>query len=193
MKTCMLWTRGEFLITSAAAIVALMAPLRGLCGIDRRVLKTHKREKKLWLHNTHTGETVRETFWVNGKMQPTALKAIHRGLRDHRTGEVTTMDPKLLLLMCDLQILLDHRKPFDIISGYRCQRTNARLRKAGRGVAKESYHTKGKAVDIQFRGLTLQRAYKAVCHMRKGGVGLYPQNRFVHMDTRGQYVTWQGA
>jgi uncharacterized protein YcbK (DUF882 family) len=151
------------------------------------------RDKSLWLHNVHTGQTSKITFFAEGHWQKSGLKEIAHLLRDHRSNQHRSMDLNLILLMASLKDLLDYRKPFDVISGYRCAATNERLRKAGRGVAKNSYHVKGQAVDIHFRGLTLQRAHKAACALAKGGVGMYPSSGFVHMDVRGHFVKWHGA
>ena len=47
------------------------------------------RERKLSLHNLHTGETIRTTFWADGVFQIDALRDIDFVLRDFRTGDVS--------------------------------------------------------------------------------------------------------
>lgn len=200
-----LWARKKFLaakrkkllvpkrklITKTKKNLVIPGRLQGTQGA--RKAPRFRQDKQLWLHNVHTGQIAKITFFAEGQWQKSGLREIAHLLRDHRSNQHRPMDLNLILLMASLKDLLDYRKPFDVISGYRCPATNARLRRAGRGVAKNSYHVKGKAVDIHFRGLTLQRAHKAACALAKGGVGLYPSSGFVHMDVRGHFVKWHGA
>lgn len=133
-------------------------------------------------------------YWQDGKYLPSSLKQFYHILRDHRCNSIKALRLDLFDLLHDLQQLLGYRKPFDIISGYRSPLTNARLRGAGRkGVAKNSYHMKGMAIDVHFRGFSLLRARKAACFLGRGGVGYYPSSGFIHMDVRGKKTQWQGA
>lgn len=70
-----------------------------------------------------------------------------------------------------------------LISGYRSLGTNNELREHSRGVAKQSYHTKGQAMDFHIEGIQLSYIRKAALKMRAGGVGYYPRSNFVHIDT----------
>ena len=58
------------------------------------------------------------------------------------------MDPALLDLVWEVYQKSGARKPIHVISGYRSPRTNKMLRRRGRGVAKTSQHTRGKALDF---------------------------------------------
>ena len=71
---------------------------------------------------------------------------------------------------------------FHVISGYRSPRTNARLLRQGRGVARRSYHLQGKAIDVRVPRYSLERLHLAAVGLNAGGVGYYPRSEFVHLD-----------
>ena len=151
-------------------------------------------ERQLSFFHTHTGETLNcATYWADGTVQEDALTEIYQILRDHRSGEATHIDLKLLDQLVLLNQKLDNREPLHIISGFRSQKTNDYLRSKsqGGGVAKYSLHTEGRAIDIRVPGLDVTDLHKAAASLGLGGVGLYPGLKFVHMDT-GQTRYWQG-
>lgn len=192
----MLISRRNFLLAGASAALLALTPMRLWAAPRKKIIRPKKfipPDKTLILYNTHTGEKLKETFYAHGKIQKEALKRIGYLLRDHRTNQIKAIDIKLIELMFSIKTLLDYKKPFEIISGYRSSTTNNKLKKAGRGVAKNSYHVKGQAVDIAFTGLTLPRAYRAAQRLSKGGVGYYSSSKFIHMDVRGKPTCWHGA
>lgn len=145
--------------------------------------------RSLALHNLHTGEKLRATFWEKGHYLDDALVEINHVLRDHRTGDVHQIDPHLLDLLHALNRKIDYKAPFQVISGYRSPETNQALRNASSKVAKHSYHMKGQAIDINVPGFELSELHKAALAMRKGGVGYYPASNFIHVDT-GNVRSW---
>lgn len=145
--------------------------------------------RSLSLHNLHTGEKLDADFWIDGQYQSEALAAIDGLLRDHRCDKACSMDRDLVDLMHRLTDTLDSRKPLEVISGYRAPETNAKLRAKGKGVAKNSYHTRGMAVDIRTADRSLADLYHAARKMQAGGVGYYARSRFVHVDV-GPVRTW---
>lgn len=153
------------------------AALEGLRGFAPRV------HRCLSFLNTHTGETLQAVYWCEGCYQPDALVAIDRVLRDHRTGDVGTIDRKLLDLLYALHAGFGSDQPFHVISGYRSAATNAELRRAGRCVAARSLHMEGRAIDLRLPGTPLCALRDAARAMEKGGVGFYPSSDFVHIDT----------
>jgi len=147
-------------------------------------------DRKLALHNLHTGESINATYWAEGEYQSSELAAINRILRDHRTGDVMKMDPKLVNLLHLLHDSVDGKKPFDVISGYRSPITNANLQKTSSGVAKKSFHMRGKAIDLALPGRDLAKLRSAALAINAGGVGYYPKSGFIHVDT-GPIRSWQ--
>ena len=64
--------------------------------------------------------------------------------------------------------------------------TNAMLRERGgshTGVASQSLHMVGKAIDIRLPGVKLDHLRSAAASLKRGGVGFYPSSNFVHVDT----------
>jgi uncharacterized protein YcbK (DUF882 family) len=145
--------------------------------------------RSLTIANLHTGDRVTSDYWIDGQYQPEALATIDFVLRDHRSDEVFTMDRNLLDLLHQVARELDSSKPVEIFSGYRAPQTNAMLRRKGGGVAKNSYHTKGMAVDIRLPGRSLGQVYKVARSKKAGGVAYYGRSGFVHVDV-GPVRTW---
>ena len=146
--------------------------------------------RRLRLHNLHTGERGDIVFAEGGRLMPDALAAINTLLRDHRTGEVHEIDTNLLTLVADLADRISAAQPFEVISGYRSPGTNATLRSTREGgVAKHSLHMDGKAIDVRLPGVALADLRDAALSLKAGGVGFYPRENFVHIDT-GRVRAW---
>jgi uncharacterized protein YcbK (DUF882 family) len=141
--------------------------------------------RTLAFHNLHTDERVRIAYWKDGRYCGAGCAEINHILRDHYSGDVYPIDVRLMDLLYDLQGRLGAQgEVIEIISGYRSPRTNAMLRSRSEnsGVAKQSYHTKGMAIDIRMDGVQLPVVHNTTLAMRRGGVGYYPDSEFVHMD-----------
>src|SRR6185437_3289416 len=128
-------------------------------------------------------------YWEDGRYVPEAMRHINWLLRDFRADLVHPIDPHLLDLLADLHGRLQTREPFQVISGYRSPQTNAMLASLGDGVAQNSLHLDGKAIDIRVPGRHLRYVRAAALSLRRGGVGYYPHSDFVHVDT-GRVRTW---
>ncbi len=157
-------------------------------GILDRNSPSHK---VLAFHNTHTGDQLKLTYFEQGRYIQDALQEINHLFRDYHDGSIHPIDPALLDQLYDLKHTLEVRKPFHIVSGYRSPATNADLRRHSDGVAKNSLHMQGRAIDIRVEGLDTRRLRNAALAMRRGGVGYYQRSDFVHLDT-GDVRTWGG-
>jgi uncharacterized protein YcbK (DUF882 family) len=138
--------------------------------------------RELSLLNTHTGERLTAEYWVKGRYVKDALAEIDKLLRDHRTGERHPIDRGLLDLVHLLHARLDRKEPFHVISGYRSPATNAMLARRSSGVARNSYHMRGMAIDLRMPGISTRDLYRTALRLRGGGVGHYPDSGFVHVD-----------
>ncbi|MDY0884171.1 DUF882 domain-containing protein [Dongia soli] len=145
--------------------------------------------RTLGFYNTHTDEQLKATYWSNGRYDKGALKDINYILRDHRNNEIMRMDVKLLDLLTDLHRRSGSTKAFQIVCGYRSPQTNAMLVKMSSGVAKNSLHMQGKAIDIRLADVSVRELRDTALGMRQGGVGYYPRSAFVHVDT-GEVRHW---
>ena len=142
-------------------------------------------------YHTHTGEELTTCYFKKGAYCPDAMDRINYLLRDHRTGDVEVMDPRLMDLLNAVNRELGCNDPFHILSGFRSRKTNDRLRKQKPGVAKFSYHTLGRAIDIRLPGCATRQLRRACLNLKVGGVGYYPRSDFVHVDT-GPIRIWKG-
>lgn len=148
--------------------------------------------RRVALHNLHTGEALDAVYWDQGCYVPDALDAVNKVLRDYRTGDVHTMDPRLIDLLHQVHGRLGADKPFQVISGYRSPHTNAMLHERSGQVAAHSLHMDGLAIDVRVEGVALDHLHKAAMDPQVGGVGYYPTSNFVHMDV-GRVRQWTGS
>jgi uncharacterized protein YcbK (DUF882 family) len=139
-------------------------------------------EKSLAFYNTHTGEKLKAIYWAEGEYFPDSLREINHILRDPRNNEVHDIDTQLLDLLFAIRQEIDTSQPFHVISGYRSVETNAFLRAHSTGVAENSLHLVGKAIDIRSPGRDLRNLQKVATALKAGGVGYYPKSDFVHVD-----------
>jgi len=140
-------------------------------------------EKRIKLYHIHTGEFVDAIFWANGEYIYEELENLEYFLRDYRNNEIHKIDLNLIEYLYSLKRRLEINKEFNVLSGYRSPQTNNYLRHHSRGVAKNSYHMYGRAVDITLPGYRLSYLRYAALSLRRGGVGYYPRSHFIHIDT----------
>ena len=148
--------------------------------------------RALAFDHTHTRERINLVYAVDGDYVPDALTSLNRFLRDHYSGTVGRMDPQLFDLLHRVRLALGGQSlsAFEVISGYRCPETNDHLRSSrGGGVAKRSLHMEGKAIDVRIPGVPLAELRDAALSLQAGGVGYYPREQFVHIDT-GRVRSW---
>ena len=108
--------------------------------------------RTLSLVNDHTGETITSTYWTNGRYIQGELQRLSHFLRDQRSGQVIQMDPDLMDLLVFMQRALKSSEPIRVLSAYRSPSTNAWLASVSRGVASNSQHMHGNAIDIRIPG-----------------------------------------
>ena len=180
LQASSLLTRRRVLGTAlAAAGVAFIRPAPAVSFAPRSVS----------LYNTHTGEWVRTVYWADGHYIRDAVRDINWVLRDHHTDEVRPMNAGVLDLLGMLRRRLESEQPFLVISGYRSPTTNHLLYLRGSGVASNSYHIHGMAIDLRAENRDLSQVRGAALSLRCGGVGYYPRSDFVHVDC-GPVRTW---
>lgn len=171
-------TLGRILIGLAVCTAAAAAGI-GAVVADR------PGDRTIALYNIHTKETVSVLFKRDGKYVPAAMEKINWVLRDWRKNEPTTMDPALVDLLWEMHAELGSQAPIHIISGFRSRGTNSMLKKTRGGQAENSQHINGKAADVHFPDVPIQRLRYSALVRERGGVGYYPTSAipFVHVDT----------
>lgn len=142
--------------------------------------------------NIHTGDrfTLSSSMCRYPQYFSEAMKSFSHFCRDHRRQAVFPMDGKLLYLLGIIGHHFGIGKEVQLISGYRHPKSNALLRRQSSGVAENSFHCKGKALDIKLQHVSNASlsSFLKKLPQHQGGVGAY--NLFVHFDTRGQKVFW---
>jgi uncharacterized protein YcbK (DUF882 family) len=111
-------------------------------------------------------------------------------LRDHFTNEAAAMQPKLLAIVLGAAANF-HSDVVYIVSGFRHPKYNLLLRKKGHQVARDSQHSHGSAIDFFLPSVPTAALHAWAKAQRLGGVGLYLDSGFVHMDT-GPIRSWSG-
>jgi uncharacterized protein YcbK (DUF882 family) len=139
-------------------------------------------EPALSFYNLHTGERLRTVYRENGRYVKASLAEIDHLLRDHRSGEVRAIDPRLIDLLYSIRTDLQTNEPFHVISGYRSPATNAMLSGKSSGVGRRSLHMQGKAIDVFVPGCEVSTLRRVARAQQAGGVGYYPSPGFVHVD-----------
>ncbi len=147
---------------------------------------------KIAFHNVHTGESFNGVYRVGSKYMPDAFERINYVLRDFRSNEIFPIDPRTMDILYTLHKKSGSKSNFEILSGYRCPKTNDMLRRTGTGVAKNSFHLTGQAIDIRLPGYSMNNLHKIAQNLRSGGVGYYRKSNFVHIDT-GKVRFWDDA
>ncbi len=188
-KTRINW---RYLALRAAASAVGLALLVA-SSITAPVTASTEGDRTLWLYHTHTQQTAKFTFKHNGVYDQAVLNQLNVFLADWRTKKPTHMDPHLFDLLWEVYQEVGGTKPYNIVSAYREPATNAylRSRSASSGVAENSQHMLGKAMDVFIPGVPLDRLRAAAMRHQVGGVGFYPTSGspFVHMDT-GSVRAW---
>lgn len=146
--------------------------------------------RTLWLQRPASNETVRETYWYDGKLHEPGYRAICMLLRDVQAGQAVAMDIRLLDILRGVQGWLeayDKNRPLITTSGYRTPRTNSRTE----GAAQNSKHPRGQAWDGRIEGVSTLNLAKFGEYLSGGGVGFYQGKGFVHLDS-GNLRSWRG-
>lgn len=145
--------------------------------------------RRLRLHNLNTGERFSGPYWVAGAYLDDAVADINHVLRDHHRDEAAAMDRDLIDLAWRLSGDAGADGTLRVTSAYRSLETNEMLIRRGYRAARNSYHLKGKALDIAVARSRLGELRDRAQAMLAGGVGYYPGMGIVHVDT-GPVRTW---
>ncbi len=139
--------------------------------------------RSLSLVSFNTQETITVTYWSNGAYHRDALDKLNHFLRDSRDNLKTEMDPLLFDVLWHTMQIVGYGGSIEVLSAFRSPATNAWLASVSRGVARDSQHMNGNAMDIRFPGVPVFKIRQAARSLNMGGVGFYPRSGFVHLDT----------
>ncbi len=170
---------------SIAKPFALLVLLTALTFFTTGASLASAQDRTLSLYNTHTHERLTVTYKRNGRFVQAGLNQLNRFLRDWRRDEVTRIDPDLFDVVWTVYREVRASEPIHVVSAYRSPATNNMLRRRSSGVARNSQHTQGRAMDFFIPGVAASEIRAAGLRLQQGGVGFYPRSRtpFVHLDT----------
>jgi uncharacterized protein YcbK (DUF882 family) len=182
------WDRRTLLKTSVASALCLAG--RFLAPQMARAQADVLPEGELAFYNVHTDERLRLRYRdQRGQYDLAALDELNHILRCHHTGEVATMDPRVIEHINLVQKVLGGGGEIHVISGYRSPEYNALLVRRSRRAAKHSLHVEGQAVDFFIPGVRLREIRHVALKLQYGGVGYYPRADFIHLDS-GRFRSW---
>src|SRR3977135_3979889 len=124
---------------------------------------------RLNLANPHTGETISGIYRDDNGPIPRVMEELSVFLRDFHSGEKTEIDVGVIDFLSGVMQAV-HQTSATILSAYRTAETNAKLAHTHFGVAENSQHIYGRALDVHF-GDKLADAMKAESGMQRGGGG----------------------
>lgn len=153
------------------------------CFAAKSKAETKTTSRILRIKAINTNESIESVYFKNGHYVAKELERLNHLFRDYRTGDVTTMDPKLFDQLYAINKVHGLEHMLVLICGYRSPETNNKLRDSKKGVAKKSLHMEGKAADFHLDGVALSDVLKTAMRMNAGGVGYYPRSNFIHVDT----------
>lgn len=143
----------------------------------------YKGDGRLSLINVNLKENLDIQFRKSprGTFKPAALNQICTLLRCRLTQQSKKMPKNLIDLIDHIQDHFGADKVY-VVSGYRSPELNESLRKTNHRVAKNSYHMKGKAMDIRLPDVSAKDLSIYARSLQAGGVGYYASSKFVHVD-----------
>lgn len=147
--------------------------------------------RRVRMYSGRTGESLDTIYWIEGQYIKEVLNEINYFMRDFRSGDKISIDPRAIDIMAASHRLLDVNEPYMLLSGYRSPATNAMLRSRSSGVARNSLHMQGQAADLRLKSRSVGQVARAAEACAAGGVGRYSRSNFVHMDC-GAVRQWGG-
>ena len=179
------FTRRGVLAAFAATVISAAPTFSQAAGF----LRGAGNIRRLSMYSGRTGETLNTIYWIDDKYIDEAVHEISVFMRDWRANSVKTIDHRTLDIMAASHNVMNVSEPYIMLSGYRSAKTNAMLRRRSSGVARNSLHIKGQAVDLRLKSRSVTQMARAALSCRAGGVGKYRNANFVHMDC-GDVRSW---
>lgn len=172
-------TRRNILIGSGALLCASSMSGLSLLG--------HQSARSISISVPETGERDIVTFWENGAYIPDGIDAINRLLRDFKTDELGVIDPTLLDVLYAVMASYDGRKELEVVRGHMSIPKDGPYSDG----SPNAFHNAGTGVDVRVPGITLDHLATDFIRWVDGGVGMYPKQKFVHLDI-GPTRRWVG-
>jgi uncharacterized protein YcbK (DUF882 family) len=98
-------SRRDFIKIGTGLLSTCLLPSAG-----RSALSPDNSHRTLSFYNTHTGEALITCYFKNGTYCPDAMSRINHILRDHYTGDIKAIDPRLMDLLNSVLNLVRHER-----------------------------------------------------------------------------------
>ncbi len=175
-----LWSRRAFLTTSFAGMILLSSRFLFPPSISAQ----SRPEGKLRLYNVNTKERLLVKYRNRSEQYDrAALHDLNYFFRCPHSNQTCDMDIQLIEDLNQIENLVGRGNEIRIYSAYRSPSYNKLLIHQGRGAAPNSLHTTGQAVDFSITGVRLSQVRRAAFNLKRGGVGYYRRQGFIHLDT----------
>jgi len=175
-----------------------MAPPPDIFDAQALDLEFWLKPRTLTVTRPQSGEKATLLYWKDGEIIESAYQQLCHLMRDVNGKETAPIDPKLFETLWGTQAFIARygiEQPLEILSGYRTEKSNSKLREQGVPAARQSLHVLGKAADIRIPNLNAEVLGSLVRSFRQGGVGFYyregARGGWIHADT-GLQRTWKG-
>jgi uncharacterized protein YcbK (DUF882 family) len=162
-------------------LLSIIAGTVVLPGVAHALPEPPPGPRRLRLTNPHTGESFDGAYRDDDGPIASAMELLSVFLRDFHSGATIAIDVGVLDFLAAVMETTGVTEAA-IFSAYRTRATNEMLARTNFGVAENSQHIFGRALDVHF-GAGLAEAMHAARAMQRGGVGWYPHSGFMHIDT----------
>ena len=173
--------RVSFMDINRRLLLSIIAGSVVLPGMARAQPAAPPGPARLKLTNAHTGEKFDGPYRDEKGPIPSAMADLAVFLRDFHANEIIAMDIGVLDFLAAV-MAAGGQSEAQILSAYRSRATNEMLARTTFGVAENSQHIYGRALDVHF-GSRLAETMQAARAMQRGGVGWYPYSAFIHIDS----------
>jgi uncharacterized protein YcbK (DUF882 family) len=136
---------------------------------------------RLLLLDAHTGTTFDGSYRDAKGPIARVIEELCVFFRDHYSGGMINIDVGVIDFLANLMVATGQTRAI-VLSAFSSLETTEMLARTTFGVAENSQHIQGRALDVRFEA-RLPDAVAAARAMRRGGVGWYPHSGFMHLDT----------
>ena len=169
--------RRALLLGSVAPVVLAAAPAAAARrGTPRR--PSGPQPRRLLIRHAHTGALFSGSYHNGRTHDPIAISDLSLVLADSRTGAVKPFDPLAIDVLWEVTQKAGATGELLVFSGYRTPETNALVHGAG-----DSQHLRAAAVDLHVPAERMEGFAETALRLGLGGVGVYTQQGFVHLDS----------